>query len=76
MNREMGKAVNPRRARREARKLLSGPPAGTKAQEAVKLQRVQGKEARRKQGREERLAEEERRFLLRQEKRKQKHRGR
>lgn len=68
--------INPKRARREAARSLFGPPAGTRAQEAIKLQRAEGKEARREKSREERQAEEERRFLLRQEKRKQKHRGR
>lgn len=67
---------NPKRARREAARVLSGPPVGTKAQEAMKLQRAEGKEARQEKSREERRAEEERKFLLRQEKRKQKHRGR
>lgn len=68
--------VNPKRARREAAKVLSGPPVGTKAQEAMKLQRAEGKEARREKNREEREAEEKRKFLLRQERKKQKHRGR
>ena len=67
--------INPKRARREAGKALSGPPVGTKAQEAMKLQRAEGKEARREKNCEEREAEEERKFLLRQEKKKQKHRG-
>lgn len=67
--------VNPKRARREAAKALSGPSTGTKAQEAIKLQRAEGKEAHREKSREEREAEEERKFQLRKEKRKQKHRG-
>lgn len=66
---------DPKRARREARRSLSGPPMGTKAQEALKLQRQEGKLARRVKSREEREAEEERKFLLRQEKRREKHRG-
>lgn len=68
--------VNPKRARREAAKALSSSPVGTKAQEAMKLQRAEGKEARREKSREEREAEEKRKFQLRQEKKKQKHRGR
>lgn len=67
--------VNPKRARKEAARALSGPPVGTKAQEAIKLQQAEGKQARREKSREEREAEEERKFQLRQEKRKQKHRG-
>ena len=72
---EKGK-LNPKRVRREAGKALTGPPAGTKAQEAMKLQQSERKEKRRKQSRQEREAEEKRRFLLRQERKKQKHRGR
>lgn len=68
--------ANPKRVRREAAKALSGPPVGTKAQEAMKLQRAKGKEIRREKSREEREAEEKRKFLLRQEKKKQKHRSR
>lgn len=67
---------NPRRARREAAGRLSKAPVGTKAQEALKLQRAEGKELRREKSREERQAEAERKFRLRQEKRRQKHRGR
>ncbi|MCI9264226.1 MAG: YjdF family protein [Oscillospiraceae bacterium] len=67
---------NPKRARREAARYLSGPPKGTKAQEALKLQRTEGKAARQESSRQERENEEERRFLLRQEKKKRKHRGR
>lgn len=67
--------TNPKRARKEAARALSGPSVGTKAQEAIKLQRAEGKEARREKAREAREAEEERKFNLRQEKKKQKHRG-
>lgn len=67
---------NPKRARREAARQLEGPPKGTKAQEALKLQRAEGKRAHRERSRRERADEEERRFLLRQEKKRRKHRGR
>ncbi len=76
MERRAAAAKNPKRARREAARQLSKAPVGTKAQEALKLQRTEGKEARREKSREDKMAEEERRFRLRQEKRKQKHRGR
>lgn len=66
---------NPKRARREIARQLSGPPVGTKAQEALKLQRAEGKAARQSKTRQVRQAEEERRFQLRQEKKKEKHRG-
>ena len=53
------------------------PPAGigTKAQQALGLQREQGKAARRVQTRAERECEQARQFQLRQTKRKEKHRG-
>lgn len=70
-----GRTLNPKRARREARRQTRPAAMGTKAQQALALQREQGKEARRRRTREEREAEEARRFALRQEKRKEKHRG-
>jgi len=68
--------VNPKRARREARRQTQPAPIGTKAQQALALQREQGKEARTRRARAEREAEQDRKFALRQEKRKQKHKGR
>ncbi len=61
--------MNPKRRQREIR-------AGTKAQQALSLAHTEGKEARRKKTRAEREAEQERRFALRQSKRKEKHKGR
>lgn len=77
LSRRQGKRaeINPKRARREASRALSARPVGTKAQEAMKLQLAEGKEIRREKSRETREREEERRFLLRQEKKRQKHRG-
>ena len=49
---------------------------GTKSQQALKLQQEQGKQARRERSREQRLAEAERMFELKQQKKKEKHRGR
>ena len=66
---------NPKRIRRDAAKTPSGPPVGTKAQEALKLQRQEGKKTHKVKSRTERLAEEERKYQLRREKRKEKHRG-
>ena len=69
------RAVNPKRARREARKAIRPTGAGTKAQQALQLQRERNKEERRVLSREAREAEQDRRLQLRREKRKQKHRG-
>lgn len=67
--------LSPKRARREARRAVEPKAMGTKAQQALALQREQGKEARRVRSRAEKDAEEARRFALKQEKRKEKHKG-
>jgi len=69
------KKAKPRRERREADRKLSGAPVGTKAQEALKLQRQAEKSAARERSHQERETEEERKFQLRQEKKRQKHKG-
>lgn len=66
---------NPKRVRREAAQMLQGAGVGTKAQQAFKLQQEQGKLARRARSRQQREAEQTRKFALRQEKHKAKHRG-
>ena len=68
--------INPKRAQRQARKQTQPAAIGTKAQQALQLQREQMKTVRRTRTREEREEEENRRYRLRQEKRKEKHRGR
>ena len=67
--------VNPKRRQRDIRKQLEAQGTGTKAQQALKLQQEQGKQARKVVSREQREAEKERQFELHREKRKQKHRG-
>lgn len=67
--------VNPKRARREARRAVRPVGMGTKAQQALALQREEGKAARTRKTRAEREAEEERKFALRQEKRREKRKG-
>lgn len=67
---------NPKRARREARKQLEGQGGGigTKAQQAIRLQREQSKAERTARAKARREEEQQRRFLLRQQRRKEKHR--
>ncbi len=68
------KRVNPKRMQRQAREeMRSG--VGTKAQQALALQREQGKRERRELTRAQRQAESDRQYALRREKRKAKHRG-
>lgn len=73
-NRPIGN-LNPKRMQRAVRKELSQKGLGTKAQQALKLQQEEGKEARKKKSRLEREQEKERLFEIKQEKKKQKHRG-
>ena len=67
---------NPKRRQREAHKLLSGRGTGTKAQQALQLQREQMKIERTGKNREEKRKEEQRKFELKRQKKKEKHRGR
>lgn len=69
-------ADNPKRRARSAKKQLAQTGVGTKSQQALQLQREQNKLERKVKSREEKLAEDERRFALRQQKKKDKHRGR
>ena len=67
---------NPKRVQREVRKQVESIGIGTKSQQALKLQQEQMKTERKTMSREQREAEKERRFELKQQKRKEKHRGR
>ena len=67
---------NPKRLQRQIGKALRQTGVGTKAQQALKLQQEQlalERSAQRKQCREER---QQRQYMLRQQKKKEKHRGR
>ncbi len=70
------KTGNPKRQQREARKQTAAVGIGTKAQQALQMQREEHKLTRKTASREQREAEQARRFALRQQKRKEKHRGR
>ena len=67
--------VNPKRMQRKIQKQMDDVGVGTKAQRAMKLQQVDGKAARKRKSRLQRELESERRFELKQAKRKRKHRG-
>lgn len=73
---EAGRTPNPKRTQRLARRETQQAGAGTKAQQALQLQREQNKTRRKTLSREAREAERERQYQLRREKRKEKHRGR
>ena len=67
---------NPKRIQREVRKQVQNTGIGTKSQQALKLQREQLKIERKTVSREQREVEKQRQFNLKQQKRKEKHRGR
>ena len=67
---------NPKRVQREVRKQVQNTGIGTKSQQALKLQHEQLKTERKTVSREQREAQKQRQFELKQQKRKEKHRGR
>lgn len=73
------KRKNPKRLQREVRHLMekvkTGLPSTTHAQDVLRLELEQNKKLKKTMTRAEKLAEQQEQFLLRQEKKKQKHRG-
>ena len=69
-------ATNPKRVQREVRKQAATSGIGTKSQQALQLQREENKLERKSVSRKKREAEKQHRFELKQQKRKEKHRGR
>ena len=67
---------NPKRVQREVWKQIQNTGIGTKSQQALKLQQEQLKTEYKIVSREQREAEKQRQFELKQQKRKEKHRGR
>lgn len=67
---------NPKRMQRDVQKQLRNNGIGTKSQQALKLQQEQNKQKRKVKSREQKLAEAKRMFDLKQQKKKEKHRGR
>lgn len=65
-----------KRMQREIKNQLREKGVGTKAQQALKLQREQAKAERKLKTRSQREAEKERQYTLRQEKKKARHKGR
>ncbi len=68
-------ADNPKRRQRNARKQLTSSGIGTKSQQALKLMQEQTKAERRQLTKEQREAEKQRQFEIRQQKRREKHKG-
>ena len=72
----MDRKTNPKRVQRKIQSQLQDKGIGTKARQALKLQHEQSKLERRTRSREQKEAEKDRQFAIRQEKKKAKHRGR
>lgn len=66
---------NPKRRQRAAQKQMQESGIGTKSQQALQLQLEAAKAGRKQASKEQREAEKQRRFDLRQQKRKEKRRG-
>ena len=66
---------NPKRMQREAKKQMQETGIGTKSQQALKLQQEQNKQERKVRSRKKREANELRMFELKQQKKKEKHKG-
>ncbi len=66
---------SPKRQLREARKQMVSQGIGTKSQQALKMQQEQNKVERKQLSKAEREAERQRKFDLRQTKKKEKHKG-
>ncbi|SFQ49669.1 Protein of unknown function [Lachnospiraceae bacterium XBB1006] len=69
-------ASNPKRIQREARRQAQKQGIGTKSQQALQLQREENKLERKTISREQKEAEKQRQFDLKQQKKKEKHKGR
>ena len=66
---------NPKRIQRDVKKQMQENGIGTKSQQALKMQQEQNKQERKIKRRERKEAEEKRMFELKQQKKKEKHKG-
>ena len=69
-------ADNPKRRQRNARKQMERSGVGTKSQMALQMQLEQNKLERKVKTREQKLAEKQRLFEIKQQKKREKHKGR
>ena len=66
---------NPKRMQRDAKKQMQEKGIGTKSQQALKMQQEQNKQERKVRSRERKEADEQRMFELKQQKKREKHKG-
>ena len=69
-------SYNPKRMQREVRKQMHNTGLATKSRQALKLQQEQFKIERKMKNRKQQEINKKRKFELKQQKRKEKHRGR
>ena len=68
--------VNPKRVQRDVKKQLNNKGVGTKSQQALKLQQEQNKTIRKIKTKDQKELEKEKLYSLRQQKKREKHKGR
>ena len=68
--------VNPKRVQRDVKKQLNNKGVSTKSQQALKLQQEQNKKIRKIKTKEQKELEKEKLYSLRQQKKREKHKGR
>lgn len=68
--------VNPKRVQRDVKKQLNNKGVGTKSQQALKLQQEQNKTIRKIKTKEQKELEKEKMYSLKQQKKREKHKGR
>ena len=66
---------NPKKMQRKAKKQMQETGVGTKSQQALKLQQEQNKQERKKRSHQKKEAEKKRMFELKQQKKREKHKG-
>ncbi len=69
-------SINPKRAQRQIHRQVQNQGIGTKSQQALKLQQERMKTERKAESRKRKMVEKKRQFALKQQKKKEKHRGR
>ena len=68
--------VNPKRVQRDVKKQLNNKGVGTKSQQALKLQQVQNKTIKKMKTKKQKELEKEKMYSLKQNKKREKHKGR
>ena len=69
------KKKNPKMMQRDAKKQMQENGIGTKSQQALKLQQKQNKQERKRRSREQKELDKQRMFELKQQKKREKHKG-